>query len=164
MATQEQVREFLAHWFQLGKPVVLAEDRGECLPAPIYHKGTYSQSFEDCWHQIMVTSGQGCYLQGTSQSIATMLTPGWDITTCARCAMPVALPTLGTMTLPCPCNDLHSWPNLDVPTPRTAVVEEHHLSNIQERLEQIQLPSEVLPRDSYEAEETNVFSAWRGIS
>lgn len=164
MATQDQVREFLAHWFQLGKPVVLAEDRGECLPAPVYYKGGYSQSFEDCWHRIMVTSGRDCYLKGTSQSIATMLTPGWDIAACARCAMPVAIPTLGTTTLPCPCNDLYSWPNLDVPTPRRAVDDDHHLSDIQSRLDKVSPPEDVPQRKAYNPEDTSVFSSWREMS
>jgi hypothetical protein len=164
MATQAQVRDFLAHWFQLGKPVVLAEDRGECLPAPVFYKGGYSQAFEDCWHQIMVTSGQGCYLRGTTQSVATMLSPGWEVTACARCAMPVAIPTLGMMTFPCPCNDLHSWPNYEVPVPRTAVNDEHRLTQIQQRLNQAQESSADLPRGPYEAEETNAFSSWRKMS
>jgi len=166
MATQEQVREFLAHWFQLGKPVVLAEDRGTRLPSPIFYKGRYSQSFEDCWHQIMVTSGQGCYLEGMTQSIATMLTSAWEIAACARCEMPVTLPILGLNTCPCPCHDLHTWPNTEVPMPRPGVNEEQHLSDIQERLEQAsaaELPPQ-LPCCPYEAEDTNVFSSWRKMS
>ncbi|MFH7245514.1 MAG: hypothetical protein ACHWZW_21985 [Spirulina sp.] len=164
MASQEQVREFLAHWFQLGKPVVLAEDRGECLPSPIFHKGSYSQSFENCWHQIMVTSGQGCYLEGTTQSIATMLTPAWEITACARCEMPVALPILGLNPCPCPCHDLQTWPNTEVPTPRPAVDDDQHLSDIQQRLEQVAEPPSPSPKGPYEAEDTSVFSSWRKMS
>ncbi len=164
MATQEQVRNFLAHWFQLGKPVVLADDRGECLPAPVFYQGSYSQSFENCWHQIMVTSGQDCYLKGTTQSIAMMLSPGWEVTACARCAMPVAIPTLGMMTFPCPCNDLYSWPNYDAPVPRAAVKDEHHLSDIQRRLDQVQRSADLSPRGPYDADDTSALSSWRKIS
>ncbi|MGF1517164.1 MAG: hypothetical protein ACFCVB_05080 [Nodosilinea sp.] len=134
MASQAQVREYLAHWFQLGKPVVLAEHRGGCLPSPIFQNGRYSRSFEDCWHQIMVTSGQDCYLQGTTQSIAAMLSPAWDLVACSRCDMPIAMPTAGTMTDLCPCNDLMSWPNTEVPRPRPAVDDQRHLAELQQRL------------------------------
>ena len=138
MASQTQVREYLAHWFQLGKPVVLAEHRGECLPKPIFQNGDYSRSFEDCWHQIMVTSGQDCYLQGTTQSIAAMLSPAWEVTSCSRCEMPIAMPTAGTMTALCPCNDLMSWPNTEMPSPRTAVDDRRHLAELQQRLDRVQ--------------------------
>lgn len=164
MASQEQVRDFLAHWFQLGKPIVLAEDRGEYLPNPIYHQGTYSQSFEDCWHNVMVTSGQGCYLKGTTQTVADMLSPAWVVTSCARCDMPLAIPELGMTKSPCPCDDLSSWPNYDVPVPRTAVDSDRHLSDIQRRIENASGPDPLSPRDPYEAEETSVFSAWRAKS
>ncbi len=138
MASQAEVRNFLAHWFQLGKPVTLADNRGDCLPQPVFEAGGYSPSFEDCWHRIMVTSGQGCYLQGTTQTIAEMLSPAWDITACARCEMPIALPTLGVSTHLCPCNDLATWPNTEVPMPRTAVDNEHQLQAIQQRLGGVQ--------------------------
>lgn len=134
MASQDQTRNFLAHWFQLGKPVVLAENRGECLPDPIFQDGRYSQSFEDCWHKVMVTSGRDCYLKGTTQSIAEMLSPVWDITPCARCDMPIAVLTAGIMTSLCPCDDLPTWPNTDVPMPRTAVDNQQHLTNLKQRL------------------------------
>ncbi|WP_035985382.1 hypothetical protein [Leptolyngbya sp. KIOST-1] len=134
MASQAQIRNFLAHWFQLGKPVVLAENRGQCLPEPIYQNGDYSKSFEDCWHRIMVTGGQDCYLEGTSQSIAAMLSPAWEVTPCARCDMPLAIPIAGPMNYPCPCSDLMSWPNTDMPMPRTAVDNRQHLSDLRQRL------------------------------
>jgi hypothetical protein len=137
MASQDQVRNFLAHWFQLGKPVVLAEDRGECLPDPVFQNGHYSQAFEDCWHRVMVTSGQDCYLKGTSQSIAAMLSPAWDVTPCARCEMPIVIPTAGTMTELCPCNDLATWPSTEIPMPRTAVDNQHHLTALRQRLDKV---------------------------
>jgi hypothetical protein len=161
MATQEQIRSFLAHWFQLGKPVVLAGDHNECLPYPVYYKNGYSQSFEDCWRHIMATNGKGCYLKGTTQSVADMLSSAWDITPCARCDMPVAVPALGMMKYPCPCHDLHTWPNYDVPAPRMAVDDGHHLEEIQRRLNEIRAEQETEMRGPYETEETSVFSSWR---
>lgn len=134
MASQAQIRDFLAHWFQLGKPVVLSENRGEYLPEPVFQNGCYSQTFEDCWDKIMVTSGQDCHLKGTTQSIGEMLSSGWDITPCARCEMPVAVPVLGITTQLCPCNDIPTWPSTEVPTPRPAVDNEHHLRALRHRL------------------------------
>jgi hypothetical protein len=164
MASQAQVRDYLAHWFQLGKPIVLAESRGECLPSPIFQGGTYSPSFEDCWHRIMVTSGQDCYLKGTTQSIADMLSPAWDMTPCARCEMPIAMPTAGIMTHLCPCNDLATWPSTEVPMPRTAVDDHHHLAELRHRLDQVQVKPTLEPREAYTTEEASTFSSWRGMS
>ncbi|HIK44132.1 MAG TPA: hypothetical protein IGR64_04505 [Leptolyngbyaceae cyanobacterium M65_K2018_010] len=164
MATQEQVRNFLAHWFQLGKPVVLAGNQGECLPAPVFYQGGYSQAFEDCWQRIMSTGGEGCYLRGTTQSIATMLTPAWEVTACARCTMPVAIPTLGMMKFPCPCHDLYSWPNYEVPIPRSAVDDQQYLSEIQKSLNQLRDLPPPGRRAPYETGETNAFSSWRTMS
>jgi len=164
MASQEQIRSFLAHWFQLGKPVVLAGDRDECLPCPVYYKNGYSQSFEECWQRIMESRGEGCYLKGTTQTVAEMMTSGWEVTPCARCEMPVAVPTLGTMKFPCPCHDLHTWPNYDVPTPRMAVDDGHHLGEIHRRLDDIRAEKRSDPRGLYDAEDTSVFSSWRTMS
>jgi hypothetical protein len=163
MATQDQVREFLAHWFQLGKPVVLAEDRGECLPSPMFYKGGYSQSFEDCWHQIMVTSGQGCYLRAPPKALPPCSRPP------GNCRL-------------CPLRDARRYSHfgpeyLPLPLPRSPHLAQHggahappcggrrtHLSQIQERLEQVAKPPPLLPRGPYEAEDTNVFSSWRKMS
>lgn len=165
MASQAQVRDFLAHWFQLGKPIVLAEDRGEYLPEPIYYQGGYSQSFEECWHKIMVTSGQGCHLKGTSQSVAEMLSPAWTVTACARCEMPIAIPELGTPKSLCPCDDLRSWPNYDVPVPRQAVDSDRRLSDIHQRVQHSADLGSLPPREAYkEEDDTNIFSSWRNRS
>lgn len=137
MASQEQIKNFLAHWFQLGKPVVLAHNRGECLPQPVFQNGRYSPSFEDCWQKIMVTNGQDCHLKGTTQSLGEMLSSGWDITPCSRCEMPVAVPSFGPAAQLCPCNDLPTWPNTEVPTPRAAVSNEQHLTNLRQRLSMV---------------------------
>lgn len=135
MASQEQVREYLAYWFQLGKPVVLQNGRAQCLPAPIFIGNHYSQAFEDCWRQIIAVDGQGCYLEGTDQTIAALMSPAWDLAACARCSMPVPLPEVGLSSEPCPCNDLPSWPNSEVPQPRSAVNTHRHLGDLKQRLE-----------------------------
>lgn len=112
----------------------------------------------------MATQGHDCYLSGCSQSIATLLSPAWDVTVCARCSMPVCLPTLGLTASPCPCHDLITWPNYDVPIPRRAVQDDQRLSQIQARLARpLDQPGES-PRGAYRAEDTRVFSDWRGMS
>ncbi len=161
MASEAQVRDFLAHWFQLGKPVVLPGDRGDYLPCPVFSQGGYSQDFENCWDQIMVTQGKDCYLKGTIQTIAAMLSPAWDVKDCARCTMPVSIPTLGLSSFPCPCHDLLTWPNQDIPVPRGAVDDQRQLSQVRQRLSRIQGQSIPTPRSSYEAEDSKVFSSWR---
>ncbi|MBU6230782.1 MAG: hypothetical protein KGQ93_14000 [Cyanobacteria bacterium REEB459] len=161
MATDVQVRDFLAHWFQLGKPVVLPGGRGDYLPRPVFCQGSYSQDFENCWNQIMATQGQDCYLKGTVQTIAAMLSPAWDVQDCARCAMPVSIPTLGLTSFPCPCHDLLSWPNQDIPVPRGAVNDQRHLEQVRERLSRIQGQSMAAPQGTYKTEGRAVFSSWR---
>ncbi|HEY9738150.1 MAG TPA: hypothetical protein V6D06_17785 [Trichocoleus sp.] len=136
MASEKQVREYLAHWFQLGKPIVLNNGQTECLPYPIYFENRYSQAFEECWQQILQTGGQGCYLKGTSQTIDKLLSSAWAVIACARCSMPVPLPDLGYTSDLCPCNDLAGWPNIEAPQPRPAVDSRKHLSALQQRLEQ----------------------------
>lgn len=164
MASAAQVRDFLAHWFQLGKPVLLPGNRGQQLPTPIFRQGQYSREFEQCWQEIMATQGQDCYLSGAFPSIATLLSPAWDVTACARCPMPVCLPTLGLAAHPCPCHDLSTWPNYDMPMPRRAVQDDQKLSQIRARLARPTPLADRSPRGAYRAEDTRIFSDWRGIS
>ncbi len=147
MASPEQVRAYLAYWFQLGKPVLCDGQRppqnhreaSSWLPTPIFSHGQYSQSFEACWQQIMVTEGCDCHLAGTTQTIADLLSPQWDIEPCARCALPVPLPIGHIAHQPCPCNDLPQWPNTEVPSPRAAINSDRHLTDLRDRLTQVNL-------------------------
>lgn len=166
MASQEQVKEYLAHWFQLGKPIVLANGKAECLPYPIFHGYRYSQAFEECWQQIMSNDGEGCYLKGTHETIAMMLTAAWDVHPCARCRMPIVVPTLGLNDNPCPCNDLKTWPNTDMPMPRSQVSDAEHLDQLRQRLNQVKGRESIEGRGTYDlpADAANIFSSWRGTS
>ncbi|MCC5898734.1 MAG: hypothetical protein JJU32_12575 [Phormidium sp. BM_Day4_Bin.17] len=133
MASETQVKKYLADWFQLGKRLVV--DQQPQLPSPLFESGRYSDAFETCWRSV--SCPQHChksYLEGTEISIAELLNDRWDITDCARCAMPIPLPISGVGGAVCPCHDLPSWPNTDLPKPRQAVSTQTSLREICRRL------------------------------
>jgi len=135
MATPQQVKQYLAYWFQLGKP--LKFDRGHTvLPQPVIEGNTYSSAFEACWQQVLSSGGHDCYLEGTVQSISELLSGTWEIVGCARCEMPVPTLSLGVQSTVCPCIDLPSWPNSDLPQPRSPVDSRSQLEQIRSRLAQ----------------------------
>jgi hypothetical protein len=135
MASFDQVKQYLAYWFQLGKR--LKFDRGEALlPQPVIEGDHYSPEFEACWQQALQAGGQDCYLEGTGQTIADLLSPSWDVVGCARCGMPVPTVNLGVQSGSCPCFDLPTWPNSDLPQPRSPVDSRNQLEQIRERLTQ----------------------------
>jgi len=133
MASVQKVQSFLAYWFQLGKPVVLQPGNTDCLPTPVFEGTQLSPTFQACWRQIMAHPEQS-FLQGTDESIAELLSDAWDIEGCARCTMPIPMPVRGIKSSPCPCADLSSWPNEEVPLPRPAVCTQAQLDNIRQRL------------------------------
>ena len=135
MASQLQVKTYLAYWFQLGKKVLLPKEGGELSPKSVIRGDRYSQEFEDCWQKIIAHQGKDYYLEGTHQTIEQLLTPAWTITSCARCSMPVPMIELGIQSVDCPCNDLPEWPNSEIPQPRSPINTVGHLSKIQARLQ-----------------------------
>ncbi|MBD2254344.1 hypothetical protein [Nostoc parmelioides] len=134
MATKEEVKIYLAYWFQLGKKVVVGNEGTHLLPQPIFQGDRYSQEFEDCWQTILSPSTGDCYLEGTEETIAELLTPGWDMIACGRCAMPVPMRNLGMPPLSCPCGSLPGWPNTELPTPRSPISSQEQLKVIRNRL------------------------------
>lgn len=166
MASPTQVREYLAHWFQLGKPVVQQGTERQYLPAPIFHNSQYSKAFEHCWEQISASGGENWYLAGTDYTIANMLSSSWDVIPCARCEMPVVVPTLGVMSAVCPCHDLASWPNQEIPAPRLAADTQNRLGDLQTRLGDVKGQPNSSKRGAYDPNDdaANVFSSWRGNS
>lgn len=132
MASQDQVKRYLAYWLQLGKSLVL--NQGETLqPKPI-EGDHYSSEFEACWQRILSVGGENCYLEGTLQTISDLLSQAWDITDCARCAMPVPMVSVGLQSNSCPCSDLPTWPNTELPLPRMPVDSRGQLDQIRQRL------------------------------
>ena len=129
MANTNEVKQYLACWFQLSKRVINNNSQ-VLLPSQIFSDRGYSQEFENCWDLIMSPeSGEWC-LETTEQTISQLLQPSWRIVSCARCAMPVAIVDAGVSSHICPCHDLGNWPNTDLPQPRIPV-------NSQEKLQEI---------------------------
>lgn len=135
MASEQQVKQYLAYWFLLGKKVIIDGNSQAVLPQPVMQGEKYSQAFEDCWQQIISSDTENSYLQGTNETIGELLTAKWDITPCARCSMPVPMIDIGVSSLVCTCNDLDNWPNLDLPKPRSPVNNQAQLTDIRDRVQ-----------------------------
>ena len=134
MASEHQVREYIAYWFQLGKKVLIRNGSEALLPTLVIAGDRYSHEFEECWQKMISPNSGDCYLQGTDETIAQLLTPAWEISPCARCAMPVPFRDAGMPPELCPCNDLANWPNTEMPQPRSPVSTTSQLSSIRDRL------------------------------
>jgi hypothetical protein len=162
MASLQQVKIYLAYWFQLGKKVWLRNGQEKILPQPVIEGDRYSQQFESCWQRILERKGQDCYLEGTNQTIEQLLTPQWEIMPCARCEMPVAMIDLGTASPDCPCSDLYNWPNTELPSPREPIQNKVYLTKIQARLQQNQ--QDFLEENSHNNNSINVICDTFGIA
>lgn len=134
MASENQVKQYLAYWFQLGKKVVVNRSNQALLPYPIFRGNQYSPEFEQCWDKISSSESGDCYLEGTNETIAELLTPQWEMMLCGRCALPIPSRTVGMPPESCPCNDLPTWPNNEVPQPRSPANDRTQLNQIRDRL------------------------------
>ncbi|BAZ32382.1 hypothetical protein NIES4074_48870 [Cylindrospermum sp. NIES-4074] len=134
MATKQEVKKYLAYWFQLGKSVIAVDGKANFLPQPVIVGDRYSQEFEKCWLEIISPETGDCYLEGTIETINELLTPAWDMLPCGRCNMPVPMRNLGMPALFCPCNNLPNWPNTELPSPRSPVSTSEQLITIRDRL------------------------------
>lgn len=134
MASSEQIKTYLAYWFQLGKKLVWNNGKAELLPERTIEGDRFAPEFEECWRKVMSIDGRDCYLEGSTVSVAELLGSGWTIDRCARCAMPVPLVEQGIQALDCPCSDLDNWPNSELPAPRGPIDSRSQLDNISKRL------------------------------
>ncbi|MBE9187931.1 hypothetical protein IQ270_25650 [Microcoleus sp. LEGE 07076] len=134
MASNSEVRKYIAYWFQLGKKVLIRKGSEALLPKSVIAGDRYSNEFEECWQKIISPDSGDCYLQGTNETIAQLLTPAWEISPCARCAMPVVFAKNAMPPESCPCNDLPNWPDTEMPQPRSPVSTKVQLSGIRDRL------------------------------
>jgi hypothetical protein len=137
MATKQEVKQYLAYWFQLGKKVMTNNGSASLLPQPVIQGDRYSDEFETTWQQIISPETGECYLEGTQETIDELLTPTWEMSNCGRCTMPVPVRSLGMPPELCPCNDLANWPNTELPPPRSPVNNEEQLTAIRDRLNNI---------------------------
>jgi hypothetical protein len=134
MASLLQVKQYLAHWFQLGRRVYLKNGNVALLPSKIFHGLNYTTEFELCWELVLSPQSGDCYLEGTSQTIADLLTPSWEIADCSRCQMPVPMRVAGIPIGGCPCETLPNWPNNELPAPISPARLESKLIDLHDRL------------------------------
>lgn len=134
MATEAKIKQFLAYWFQLGKGVAIKNGQEILRPQAIIRGDRYSREFEECWQKVVSPYSGDCYLEGTRETIAELLSPEWEILACSRCEMPVPIRSQGMPPECCPCFDLPNWPDYDKPQPRSPADSKSHLSNICQRL------------------------------
>ncbi len=134
MASQQEVKQYLAYWFQLGKKVVFGNGEVRLLPQQVIKGDRYSDEFEECWQKIISPEAGDCYLEGTQETIEQLLTAAWEVNQCARCTMPVPVSNVGMPPELCPCNDLSNWPNTELPQPRSPVNTKDQLTAIRDRL------------------------------
>ncbi|PSF37755.1 hypothetical protein C7H19_09415 [Aphanothece hegewaldii CCALA 016] len=137
MAAEAEVKKYLAYWFQLGKRVVLKNGQQTLTPRPIYTGQDYSNEFKAVWQQIIDPKNGYSYLEGTEETIQELLSPAWEVSSCARCTMPVPISVASQPSLVCPCNDLNSWPNTELPLPRSPIDTQDRLQQIRRRLGKI---------------------------
>lgn len=134
MASPNEVQVYLAYWFQLGKPIHIKNGRITQRPVPVLDGNQFSRAFQDCWQTIMALDGRDCYLEGSNETIEQLLSPQWEITNCARCSIPTAMQTVMPVAQLCPCGDIDSWPNDELPAPHMPINNQKHFSRMKTRL------------------------------
>lgn len=135
MAAPNLVKSYLALWFQLGKRVLSVDGCRHWQPLATLQGERYAAEFERCWQEMTNDYRGDCYLEGTDQTVAELLSPAWDIVGCPRCPIPVPMKLSGPQSPSCPCADRPLWPNLDLPIPRAPLSSQERLASIRERLE-----------------------------
>lgn len=73
MASTEQVKQYLAFWFQLGKGLIGENSQEVYLPKLVIQGDRYSPEFEACWQRVTQSQGKSYYLQGTDQTLEQLL-------------------------------------------------------------------------------------------
>jgi hypothetical protein len=127
MATNTEVKEYLAKWLQMGKSVSIND--AEIKLHQVVKGEEYSPEFEQIWEQ---SQQQVAYLEGNNQTIQDLLKPEWEIISCATCELPVPKLSLGYREVrSCVCDD---DPNLDTIAPRSPVISSIYLQGISDRL------------------------------
>jgi len=149
MAETKEVQKYLAYWFQAGKHVMLNGGQEAYRPSCVIQGDRYSDEFQRCWTYLLSENSGDCFLEGTDQTVHELLSPRWDITPCARCEMPIPIVALGVSSLGCPCNDLPTWPNNEIPQPRSPINSRDRLSQIHGRLNR---SDETNQEDSYNSD------------
>ncbi len=145
MATQSQVKQYLACWLQVGKRVVHSRDGTEFNSPQILTINGYSEEFEAWWHEFSQDASHW-YLEGSDRPLDCLLTPQWDMVDCPLCVMPVPKLIAGVNDTACTCSDLALWPNLDLPTPHTPEDKHQRLDQLRDKLRFLEGDENVIPR------------------
>ena len=136
MAKSQQVKNYLAYWFQLGKKIIHISQDKSFKPQKVLIPHGYSSEFEKIWTLVSLKNQRyQYYLEGTSQTIEDLFSSKWDIVECARCSMPIPILEKGHQKdNTCICNDLDNWPNNKLPRPRLPANTQEKLTRIQKSL------------------------------
>ena len=135
MASTDRVKQYLAYWFQLGKKLWIRNGQQWMCPRSIVCGDRYSPEFEACWQLVCSPESGDCYLEGMPQTIEQLLSSEWELDPCVRCDILVPLRDRGMPNPECPCSDIPSWPNMELPQPRLPVDTRSHLAEIRSRLQ-----------------------------
>ena len=131
MATHQEIRQYLTHWFQLGKPLILNGTPHTITPT--LNTDRPSPEFETLWQQILKTPHLA-HLEGSEIDLAQLLSGTWDIIDCARCEMPIPLKIAGIIDNHCICQDMTTWPNNDTLQPHSPIDTTDKLQQLRDRL------------------------------
>ena len=134
MASTEQVKRYLAYWFQVGKPLISPHDGQRILPDTILAGDRYSSEFESCFQTLLSSPYQDSHLEGTVHTLKELLSSRWEMMSCSRCSMPIPIDEMGLIT-GCSCADLPAWPNTELPQPRCPKTVQEQLKFIHQRLQ-----------------------------
>ncbi|MEM9265902.1 MAG: hypothetical protein AAGA46_10305 [Cyanobacteria bacterium P01_F01_bin.13] len=134
MASPQEVQNYLAYWFQLGKPVHINNGKITQRPIPVLEGDQFSRAFQECWQTIMAVGGRDCYLDGAQETIEQLLSPQWEIIGCARCEIPTVMSTIMPVARLCDCGDIDTWPNDELPAPHMPINNKKHFSKLKTRL------------------------------
>ena len=126
MANVQQVKQYLAYWFQVGKPLIVPQENRQLLPSTITAGENYTSEFNAFFDELLSPRHDDSYLEGSPYTLKELLSSRWSLSPCARCTMPIPVDNIGLNT-GCPCADLEEWPNLDLPLP-------HCPNNVREQL------------------------------
>jgi hypothetical protein len=138
MATHQELRHYLAHWFQLGKPLIL---KGvPHIITPTLNTDRPSEEFEQLWEEILQAPHLAS-LEGSETTLGELLSGNWEIMDCARCEMPIPLKNSGTLTNHCICQDMETWPNSDTLAPHNPIDDHDRLQQLRHRLTTTLTPS-----------------------
>ena len=135
MATSQEIKGFIAQWLQLGKSVEHVDGEKQFKPPRVLGYQGYSQEFEDWW-TCFEADAHHWTLSGMNQPLSELYSPNFEISACARCDMPIPLSMSVVKDISCPCHDLPTWPNTDLPQPRTPKDSTSKLRQIYSRLSQ----------------------------